>query len=695
MSMRTAVVVLAVSSTVACAGNGERARRYVANGDEYVSAGRYEAAAIEYRNAIKRDAGSAETHRKLGDAYNALGKANDAYRAYSRAIDFDPADVQSCLGAGRLLLGAGLYDAAQLRAFQALDHDPHNVDAMLLAARALTALKRFDEAAGAAQTAIAANGGPSAFVVLGQVKRAAHDDRGAEAAFRQAVQQHASSIEARVALADFLVATNRSPEAETQIKTAVSTNPTSELANRALASFYVGAGRAADAEPYLETAAAQPKQTLQSTIALADFYLRAHRRDEARVVLSRVEGPEKVAAKVRLAAIDYEMGSHDAAQKAVDKILQKTPSGEAWALKARLLAAEHKTDEALRAAQAAVDLDRNEASAYYLIGTIELDRRRFHEAEVAFRQVLQLNRMVPEARLQLARATLAAGRPGEAIALATAAGSDLPARITLARALIADRQIARARAELMRLENGPERSSEPGILLGSLDLDDGNVSGARAHASGALAIAPDSIDALLLSAHAALAADDGAAAEQYLTRAVARDRTSFDANATLARIYMTRGDANRARTTLEALVKNVPDSAEARTALGLALQQAGRVGEAKHEYELALTLDSSQAIAANNLARVYAADPTRQDEAIRLARIATAEMPDEAEAHDTLGWAYYKSGQMRPAVHALERAIALAPASAPYKAHLAEVRHAIAEQERVAAAEQASLAVKP
>jgi tetratricopeptide (TPR) repeat protein len=691
MSMRTAVVVLAVSSAVACAGSAERARRYVANGDEYSSSGRYEAAAIEYRNAIKREPGRADTHRKLGDAYNALGKANDAYRAYSRAIDIDPADVQSCLGAGRLLLGAGLYDAAQLRAFQALDHDARNVDAMLLAARALTPLKRFDEAVGAAQTAIAAGGGPAALVVLGQVKRAAHDDRGAEAAFRQAVQQHASSIEGRVALADFLAATNRGTEAEAQLKAAVSTGPTSELANRALASFYIAAGRVADAEPYLKAAAAQPQQTLQSTIALADFYLRAHRRDDARALLSRVEGPDKVAAKVRLAAIDYETGSHDTATKAVDKILQKTPTGEAWALKARLLAAERKTDEALRAAQAAVDLDRNEASAHYLIGTIELDRGHFHEAEVAFRQVLKLNRLVPEARLQLARTTLAAGRPGEAIALATAAGSELPARVTLARALIADRQIARARGELMRLDGATVRSPEPDILLGSLDLDDGNVSGARAHASRALAIAPDSIDALLLGAHAALAADDGAAAEQYLTRAVARHRTSFDAHATLARIYMSRGDADRARTTLEALVKSVPESAEARTALGLALQQAGRVAEATQAYELALTIDPSQAIAANNLARVYAGDSTKKDDAIRLAQIAAAEMPDEPEAQDTLGWAYYKGGQMRAAAHALERAIALAPAAAPYKAHLAEVRQAIAEQERVAAAEQASL----
>jgi Tfp pilus assembly protein PilF len=82
-------------------------------------------------------------------------------------------------------------------------------------------------------------------------------------------------------------------------------------------------------------------------------------------------------------------------------------------------------------------------------------------------------------------------------------------------------------------------------------------------------------------AQAALSAQDGATAEQYLTRAVARDRSSFDAHALLAQLYVIRGDLERARKTFESRAAHDPQSADARTAVGILLQAAGRDKEAR------------------------------------------------------------------------------------------------------------------
>jgi tetratricopeptide (TPR) repeat protein len=364
----------------------------------------------------------------------------------------------------------------------------------------------------------------------------------------------------------------------------------------------------------------------------------AGRSDEARAVLQQVtsDNPQLTGARVRLAALDYEAGSKDAARERIDKILKKNPTAEAWTMKARFLAKERKQDEALQAAHAAIDLDRRMAAAHYIVGTIELERGRFDEAEHAFREVLRLKRTTAEATLQLARTKLAVGKTADAIQLAQAAGPALGARLTFARALIADGQIARARGELLRLELAGKASAGASILLGSIDLDEGNIASARSHATRALDVAPDSLDALLLMGQAALSAHDADTADQYLTRAVARDPSSFDAHALLAQLAVLRGDLDRARATFESLAAHDPQSAEARTAVGILLQAAGRDRDARAWYEQALVLDPRQPIAANNLARLYAADRSNLDAAARLAQIAETKLPNERDVQETV-----------------------------------------------------------
>jgi tetratricopeptide (TPR) repeat protein len=681
-----AVLAAVTSLTIACAGSDEAARRFVETGDGYAAAGRHDAAVIEYRNAIKKRPAWAEAYTKLGDAYVEQGRAEEAYRAYCNAIDLDPAAAHARIEAGRLLLAAGRYDDALVRAVQVLERDDQNVDAQILSGRALTKLRRYDEAVAQLDGAVAVDHRPPAYAALGDAKLAAGDRAGAEGAFRESVSRAPQSVDARMALAQFLSATERPTEAEAQLLQAVLANPASELANRAVASFYMSAGRAGAAESYFRTAAAQPKQKMTSTLALADYYAAAHRYDDARAVLEAVtSGPMANAARVRRAAIELETGSPAGARRLIDSVLKKRPTADALTVNAQLLVREDKPEEALTAARTAIDLDPSIAAAHYVVGTIELDRGHLDAAERAFREVLRQNRLAGPARLQLARARLQSGHPDEAIELAELAGPELGARLTFARALIADGQTARARTELVRLEAANVASPEPAILLGSLELAGGAVPAARAQAARALTIAPTAVDALLLAARSAIAANDRPAAEQYLTRAIAADPASFDGHAMLADLYAARGDVDRARTTLERLVARQPEAAAPRTALGIVLETAGRPADARARYEQALTIDPREPIASNNLARLYAADDTRLDRAIELARTAVARLPNDPDVHDTLGWAAFRAGQLSLAASELERAVALNAKEPTYHSHLTDVKQAIAEEAREAA----------
>ena len=173
MSARSLLVIAPlIVMAGACSSTRQTAQALVQRGDQELAARRYSAAAIEYRNAIKKEPRKAEAHRKLADVYVEQGKLEEAFRSYSNAIDLDAADTHSRVEAGRLLLGAGRFSEALIRAEQALERQDGNVDAQILAGRALTGLRRPDEAIAQLDAAVAVDHRPSAYAALAQVSSA-------------------------------------------------------------------------------------------------------------------------------------------------------------------------------------------------------------------------------------------------------------------------------------------------------------------------------------------------------------------------------------------------------------------------------------------------------------------------------------------------------------------------------------------
>jgi len=645
--MRAWLPWLAGLILVGC-GSSQTARQHADRGDAYLTAGQPDAAVLEYKNAVKQAPNDSDLYRRLGDAYVAAGKTEDAYRAYTHAIDVDPSEIRAHIEAGRLLLGARLYDQAQLRAEQVIDRDPLNVDAIVLRYRA-----------------------------IGEAALAVGDQTNAEAAFRSATVDAPKAPEAYVALAQFLITAARDNEADAALRKAVEVGPTSELANRATASFYISRNRSADAERYLINAATQPHQRYRSTLALADYYYAAHRYKDARRAL---EGATGDGARVRLAAIDYETGSPADARKRLDKVLKKRPPAEALALNARLLADDSKSDEALQSARAALAIDPSLPAANYLVGSIAQQRGQVDEAERSFEAVLREIPTHLDARVRLAQVEIDRGHASEALSLLDGAPGTRTVRMTLAQALLADGQIDRGRQELAMLAADAATDPEPDIALGTLDLEAGDTRSAAAHSARALALAPSSPAVLLLAGRLAFETGDYPKAADYLTKATAQNPDAFDPVALLANIYAEQGDSARARALLEQFASKHPEMAAPRTAIGIIHQAAGQHDEARKWYEQAITIDPREPVAAARLARLYLDDPAKIQSAVDLARTAATQSADQPDVHDTLGWAYFKSGRTRSAVAELEQAVALDSSNATYHSHLSEARRALAAE---------------
>lgn len=693
MSARLLAAILCAVTAAACGGRDRAAQRYLERGDSYLSAGRDAAAVIEYRNAIRQKPAWSEAYRRLGDAFMTQGDSEEAYRAFANAIQLNPGDIHSQVEAGRLLYSAGRYNEALLRAENALERDNRNGDAQVLWGRILGKLGRYQEALSQLEETLDVDHRAEVYNALGEVMLAAGNQTGAEAAFRRAVARDPESVDAHLALAQFFSAVGNMREAELELTRTAAAHPANETAQRAAASYFLAAKRKNEAEPYLRASARVPKQTLRSTLALADFLITAGRFGDAKAVLLTADGgPMEPAAHVRLAALALREGSAAEARRILDAALKKHTTAEGLTLNAQLLQREGRKDAALAAARSAVEMDPHNATAQFVIGTIEVERGRYDDAERAFRAVLDEDRLVAPANLELARIKIATGRPADAVGFAEAAGDTLDARLTLARALVASRQNGRARAELERLQAGYPAAAEPRVLLGAIELEAGQIREARAQADRALAIAPRSADALVLAARAAVATQDTAAADQLLARAVAVDPTSFEANLMLARERAARGDLAGARTTIEAIAARRPDVAAIRTALGVVLEASNRPADARVRYEQALAIDPSEPIASNNLARLYSTDEARTTEALELARTAVARMPNDAAANDTLGWIAFKARQLTLARRSLERAVSLEPGNPVLQDHLTKVRQAIETEARVNAREAAERA---
>ena len=104
--------------------------------------------------------------------------------------------------------------------------------------------------------------------------------------------------------------------------------------------------------------------------------------------------------------------------------------------------------------------------------------------------------------------------------------------------------------------------------------------------------------------------------------------------------------------------------------LGSITQAQGKTLDAQTWFEKALKVDPRSAVAANNLAWLYAEQGGDLDEALRLALMAREQLPQRPEVNDTLGWVRYKRGEFSHAVPSFKQSAEKDPQNPVYQYHL-------------------------
>lgn len=710
--VRAGLVVTIVGALfAACSTDPQVAKQeHFTRGQAYIAEKKYSEAIIELRNAVQIDGQFGEARFQLAEAYAQIGDADNAFREYVRSADLLP-DAKVQLKAGMLLLLSGRHEDAKARAEKVLGVDPSNIEAHILLGNALAGMKDFDAAVEQMQRAITTDPNPGlSYASLGNFELQRGNRPQAEAAFAKAVELDPSSATARVAFGNYRLAVGDRAQAEAAFLKALELDPHSVIALRSTVALYLTARQLDRAEPVLLKLIEETKDSAPSFV-LADVYTATGR---SQLAIDRLRALQKnqadlIPATLRLAAIAYASGRKDEGHASVDQAITAAPKApQGHVMKARFFMSEQKLDEAASQLRTALSANPENPDVHYWLAETYLRQRKVEEARSAFTDTLKLAPSFVPAQVALSAIHLRMREPEQALTYATqavkAAPRDTDARASLVRVLLAQRNLARAEAEVKTLAEQAGDVAMVHVLRGAVDvlrsdpksaerafaraleidprssdalnglvttqLASGNVAGAQARVGEAVTNAPGDAATLLIAARAHLAARDYGSAEDALRKLIEIDPQRIDAYTLLGRLYATQHRLDEAIREFDEIAKRQPKSVGAHTAVATLQLAQNRRAEAKARYQKVLEIDSNAAVAANNLAWIQAEDGDNLDVALELAKTAVRGLPDSAEVSDTLGFVYYKKNQYPQAITAFHTSIKADPRNPIYHYHL-------------------------
>ena len=168
---------------------------------------------------------------------------------------------------------------------------------------------------------------------------------------------------------------------------------------------------------------------------------------------------------------------------------------------------------------------------------------------------------------------------------------------------------------------------------------------------------------------------------------------SLQAYGFLGQLYISQKRLDQALAEFDQMAKKDPRSVGAPTMAGMILEVQGKRDQAKGRYEQALQINPDAAVAANNLAYIYAEQGGNLDVALQLAQTAKRALPDLAEVSDTLGFVYLKKDLVSLAIPPLEASAKKDPQNWIYQYHLGLAYSKAGEKAKAKQALERALAI--
>jgi tetratricopeptide (TPR) repeat protein len=429
-----------------CGGAQARKARHLAKGQEYFSAGNYEKARVEFRNALQIAPNDAQARYENGLVDEKLGNPREAAQFYQGVIDVDPNNAAARAGLGKLYLFSGAADKAMETVKPGLDAHPKDPGLLAIRAAARVQLKDSDGALTDAQEAVSlAPTDEAAVAVLAGVYKSRNEIDKARALLEDAVKKIPDTVELRLALAQVYATLNLEPQVEGVLLDLVRLKPNDKAQRLRLAQFYSRLNHNDEAERVLRDGVKALPAERDLKIALIDFLAVRRGRDAADKELKAMVAANPQDYDIRLAQGQFfEQGKEPTRAEAVyRRIIDDAGTAPAANMaRDRLAALEIQNNDVASAQQLLSEVlakNPRDNDALILRGNLELAAKDPKSAIADLRAVLRDQPNAIGVMRSLARAHLANGEPAlaeETMRRAVDASSnDVNTRLDLAQLL--------------------------------------------------------------------------------------------------------------------------------------------------------------------------------------------------------------------------------------------------------------------
>jgi len=490
---------------------------------------------------------------------------------------------------------------------------------------------------------------------------------------RQGLEAVPEGDGARLVLVQSLLQLGRGEEALAALRPLLADQPLNPRLKLLAGSALRLAGRPQEAEEYLKDARQAAETQQPATAELIEVLASDGKLREAAELLQEFMARQgtTLAGLTRLATLWARAGERDKAMAVVEEVLAKDPrQREALLLSALLHAGKGKMAEAEQLFRRVLALDPNDADAAMGLARLLLDTRYLDES----RRLLD----------GLWKRAVEAGVQGEPVALEIA-----QERATIE---LIDHRPQAAREWLDRLPPVPPDRRTLALWGEYFRLQELWRQGlAWLDSLPNLQTRDLARLAAGLRAEFLLAAGEDAAAEAVLAPLLEGDEEDVStALAALQRCQRYTEVVQYARAARDRL----GDARSVHFSLAAALERSGQWDEAVVEFRALLQREADNAAALNYLGYMFADRNVHLDEALRLISRAVELEPTSGAYLDSLGWVYFRLGDLARAEKYLREAARLEPHDPTVHEHLGDLHALRGEREEAAAAYRRALGMR-
>ena len=689
-----------------------RERRYLESGKRFAQEGKTAQATIQFLNAIQLDPKFTPAHYELARLATKAGNTTMAFMEYSEVVDRDPANLDAQVQLGKLMLARGDAAGAQAKAKLTLRSQPDNYDAHVLLAGSYGPTGETKLGIAEALNSVKLDPKrPDAYLTAAKLQEQEQDFAGAGQNYQQALAVAPDNLGVLLAIAQNSLRLGKGAEADQYLQKAIAvagnTNPQPRLMRVVL---LLQSGRFSDAEALARDTQKAMPDISEAATAVGDLYIAVYDLGRAFAEYEPLfkAHPDDLRTRKNYVQLLILLGRIDQARKMNDAMLRLLGDDPDVILqRGEILIRDGRVRDAVSVLQKGVNLQPNSYMGHYQLGRALMMTEALAEAQHQFEEAVRLEPRRAEANLALAdlavrkhdldllttvRITLSRLAPSSAVAYQLKAAEELARRqpaladaefkkaievepgnpnsyTRYADFLIYTKKNQEAEAVLKRAIAAVPGSHETYGLLVAFYISQHRAQDALSLLDSASPEMKETSAYYSLRGSVLMELGNLADAAPALDKAISLDSRNSEAWLLRGRCYVAHNQVDKAVETYQAWTRAVPGDTRGFLMLGELYERQGNYQQGQDFYRKALAVDPENPYASNNLAFSLLEHEGDADKALSYAMAAMRKLGSPITG-DTLGWAYYHTGQYEKAQQILTAVAKRLPNDAGVQYHL-------------------------